>query len=80
MSSEKQINLSTYEACLVGAWALFVTAPMYMALLFALCTAADVPTWAWVLYWAYLPSHFAQLIVAHLMRVISKAGAEKGAK
>lgn len=57
--------------CVVTIWALFVTTPIWLVLMFAMMQASDMPTWAWVLYWVYLPSTIFGSIVAGVVRQMS---------
>jgi hypothetical protein len=60
--------------CVVGMWAMFVTTPMYLAILFSLMTATNQPTWAWVLFWCYVPAQLLLQAGIALARVL-KGGA-----
>lgn len=64
---------SQFTGCMAISWRLFVTTPMWLALLFALCRAAGdaLPTWAWVLYWCYVPASVLGVVVAGTAEIIS---------
>jgi hypothetical protein len=52
----------------LAAWSFCVTSPIWLVLLFALMQANDMPTWAWVLYWVYVPCQ----MVAILSRAVAR--------
>lgn len=37
---------------------MFVATPMLLILLYAVMVASDMPTWAWGLYWVFVPVQF----------------------
>lgn len=41
--------------CFILIWQFFVTTPMWLILLYHLMSANEMPVFAWVLYWAYVP-------------------------
>lgn len=56
--------------CLMAVFSLLVTSPMWLFLLFGILTTLGdaVPTWLWVLYWAYVPCSVLGVMVAALAK------------
>ena len=57
-----------FAGCFVAIWALLVTAPMWLVLLFSLMNSTDQPVWAWVLYWVYVPTHFLGVFLVQVAK------------
>lgn len=74
MSNAKWTSKDTgmLMGCAFAMLRVAVCLPMYLILVFALMQANDMPTWAWVLYWAYVPTtcvlRFGQAISESLMK------------
>lgn len=51
------------------AWSLFVTFPMYMAILYGVLSTIEAPTYVWVLYVLYGPALFIGIILAIVARI-----------
>jgi len=49
------MNNKDKAGCLCGVAQLFIIQPMWFALLWVLLTGVGAPTWAWGIYWAYVP-------------------------
>lgn len=68
-----QDNGENFTGCVLSIWHLIVTGPMWLILLFAIMSANDMPTWAWVLYWVYVPSSIIGIILAGAMRLLRQS-------
>lgn len=71
MVSEK--DQENYVGCAAVIWQLVVTSPMWLVLLFAMMSQKDMPVYAWVLYWAYVPAHVVGVLMAGLVRLLLAA-------
>ncbi len=71
--SAKESEAEQYAGCLLIAWSLFLTTPMWLVLLFALMQANDMPTWSWVLYWVYCPVAMIGVILAGIFKHLKAA-------
>ena len=71
-------NLTPDKAlgCMTSLWHMFVTAPMWWAMLFGVLQhmGDDCPLWMWVCFFAYVPCSMASIIAAAATRVIWQQG------
>lgn len=56
MNKETRIVLAGFFAVSALLLGLMVTLPAWLILLFVLMKACVVPSWAWALYWCYVPA------------------------
>jgi uncharacterized protein (DUF983 family) len=56
--------------CLAAMLTLFVTMPIWYALLFWLLLNANAPTWAWVAYYVYVPVGMVAGALMHLAKLV----------
>lgn len=68
MSDDKKTEADKTIGCAIFIISLCVTTPMWMILLFAIMSRVDVPEWAWVLYWVYVPTHVISTMVIAIFR------------
>lgn len=66
MAKDEKGELSGNDAmgCLLCAWSVFVTTPIWLILFFVVLNALgdDIPVWGWVLYWVYVPTRILGVI------------------
>lgn len=53
-------------------WSLFVTTPMWLVLVFSLMSANEMPTWAWTLYWCYVPCSILGVVLTAIAKQLLK--------
>lgn len=63
--TEKVVGCIGVGACLC------TTVPMWLVLLFALMSANDMPTCAWTLYWAYVPTYVLVILAMGIIRLLA---------
>ena len=49
---------------------ILVLLPAWFALLFWVLSATDAPTWAWGIYWAYMPTSFITTLIGRVAVII----------
>lgn len=57
--------------CASAMWSLCVTCPMWLVLLFTILSSIDVPSYAWVLFWCYLPAHIVASVMISVFKVVA---------
>lgn len=62
---------SAAAGCFLVIWALFVTLPMWLVLVFAILSANDMPVWVWALYWCYVPANIFGTLLAGIIKFIT---------
>ncbi len=70
MSKKDTVSPDDALGCGLSMWSLCVTSPMYLVLMFAILQMNSTPTWAWVLYWVYVPSVLIGSLLAGLFRAL----------
>jgi hypothetical protein len=70
MDQEEQKAFNGLLGCAMVSWSLFVTAPMWLVLLFSILRALgdSLPVWAWVLYWVYVPATVLGIILTGIAK------------
>lgn len=61
--------------CLLAIWHIGVVTPMWLVLLFAILHSLgdNVPVYAWVLYWAYVPATILGVCLASVVTLLRNA-------
>lgn len=56
--AKDELNGEQLTGCILSVWSLLVTGPIWLVLFFVVLNALGdaIPTWAWVLYWIYVPA------------------------
>ena len=69
MAKEKEAGLG----CLIAVLALFIQLPLFCALIYAVLEASAAPTWAWAIFWAYVPVCFILGIFRAVAEALAKS-------
>lgn len=73
--ADDKVTEAQSMGCVLIAWSVLVTGPMWFVLLFQLLKATEMPGWVWALYWCYLPAHLLGAALAGLFRLLNAKGA-----
>lgn len=72
MSGHEKLTGEQELGCVLSAWSLLVTGPLWLALLFTILQAADVPDYAWWMYWGYVPACLLGTIFGAICKAVRK--------
>lgn len=70
MASE--ISGESLGGCALVIWHAFVTTPMWLTLVFAIMQANEMPSWAWALYFCYVPASIIGVIISGVVQSLKK--------
>lgn len=69
--ADEKTVLTVLTGCFGAGWQLFVTAPLFLFLMFALMRANEMPTWAWVCFWVYVPAHVMGCMITAIFKTMA---------
>lgn len=70
--AESKMNCDQLVGCVLSVWSLFVTAPIWLILMFVILNALGdaIPTWGWILYWIYVPANILGILTGMVGRYL----------
>ena len=66
-------DLETDEVvgCMGAVWYIIVILPMWMILLFTILASINVPAYAWILFWMYLPAQVIGTVFVQVAKTMA---------
>lgn len=73
MTTKDKPDARILSGCVAACWRLFLTIPLFCALMYGLVASVNPPQWVWIVFWIYVPVCIIGGMFSGLVKVIGNS-------